>query len=314
MKKTLVYLPAFIMLSLLFLGSCKRDVVTIPKKSGATVSTIALGNYNYITVDKSGNIYGLKPGFGDTIYRITQSGVKSVFYVPPVTTQADTTVKFAMDCLATDSSDNIYTVLYNSTTALPNVIKISSTGSASVVYSGINLPLINEGMEGSAKIAFDGLGNFYFGGYYGLYKIATSGTTSQISNLSNNVFTADSHGNVYYSNVATANVIQKVSASGTTTAITLTTHVFDMCGDVFGNVYISALTNANSAATTVCYIQKLKPNDSVTTILSSPLGHVDGPVATAQIWPAFSPATDASGNLYFSEVSYSPADIRKITF
>src|ERR1700761_2732987 len=110
MKRTLLYLPALVMLSLLFWSSCKKDLVT--HGSASAVSTISTGGYafDFITVDKSGNIYGLHHNIaGDTIYRITAGGAKTLFYTPAATTVNDTLQHHPMDCLTTDSTGNIYT-------------------------------------------------------------------------------------------------------------------------------------------------------------------------------------------------------------
>jgi len=315
MKKLTLYTLSMLLAGIL-LNSCKKDVPSIKTTktdtTTAKVSTIAYGNYQYITVDKSGNIYALRINSpADTIYKFTQAGVRSVFFVPPVTMNDDTAVTHVMNGLTTDSLGNIYTVVYNGIANNPNVFKIASDGTSTVAYSNINFT----GELQSGKIAFDGPGNFYYTGNGTLYKISTGGATSQVA--ASTVFTPDVYGNIYYATNQTE--VQKISPSGTVTTVVpqskITGDIANMGSDVFGNVYISSFiddSNSGISASQVntATITKLKTNDSLKTVISTKQGYADGPISTAKIMLPLSLVTDAAGNLYFLD----SGDIRKITF
>lgn len=309
MKNKTIYGLALLLLSVLFLGSCKNDLPVIKKRVAAldtakgVVSTIASGKYNYITVDKSGNLYALRVNFGgtDSIFKFDASGNKTLFYTPAPVTDHDTLVTNTLTCLATDSSGNIYTEDYLGISSV-NAIKISPAGSASILFTGLTYA----GNYSYNKIAVDALGNFYFSDFRGLFKIA-AGTSSPMLLIQNgNIFAVDKNGNVFYSKGQID--VEKLSTTGAETVIVapanITGYIYNMSCDVFGNVYVSSGTDLNAI------IQKINVRDSLTTVINAPFGHVDGPVATAKIGIGTSLTTDVSGNLYFTELS----DLRKITF
>jgi hypothetical protein len=305
MKKLTLYVLCMLLAGIT-LNSCKKDVSSI-KTATATVSTITTGYYTYITVDKSDNIYGLQIADPtDTIYKITQTGEKSVFFITPTTTNADTIEHHPMQCLTTDSTGNVYTVIFNTAQGTADVLKISPTGVATVAYSSINMTLF----QANAKIAFDGLGNFYYANSNTLYKISPAGSSSTILSSGFSSFTPDVYGNIYYANMG--NSLQKISISGTTGSVAsgkILGNVYDLGADIYGDVFISSVAGNDNPA-----IQILKKNDSVKTVISCPSGHLNGPVTTARISVALSQVTDAMGNLYFTQSDGFPFYIQKITF
>jgi hypothetical protein len=96
-------------------------------------------------------------------------------------------------------------------------------------------------------------------------------------------------------------------------------NLYSLTTDRAGNVYIAYAYNNNTddAIVKLKYTAYNNTNPAwqqASVLIQSPLGHVDGAIATAQIYAPISMATDAAGNLYFSEANGGPLDIRKITF
>ncbi len=305
MKTIVYYVPVIlgIIVMAFCINSCKKDPTSLQKT--ATVSTVATGYYTSITVDKSGNIYALRIQDPDTIFRITQSGGKSVFYVPPTTIDHDTVEHHPMQCLTTDSAGNIYTIAFNGITH-PDVLKITPTGTATTLYTNISMAYF----QANAKIALDAQGNLYYPGNNTLYKISPGGALSTVLTAQFVTFTPDVYGNIYYTNMQ--NSIQKLSTTGTTSTVgagKILGDVYDLGADVYGDVFVSSTSDGGMLA-----IQKLNKNDSVKTVISCISGHADGPVNKAQISSAVSQVTDATGNLYFMDSGGIPWYIRKITF
>jgi hypothetical protein len=310
MKKLTLYTLGML-LAVVLLNGCKKDVPSIrttgADSTTAKVSTIGTGYYSYITVDKSGNIYGLRiANPSDTIYKITQTGVKSLFYVTPTTTNADTIEHHPLQCLTTDSAGNVYTVSFNLAQGTADVIKIAPAATATVAYSNINMTLF----QANAKIAFDGTGNFYYSNLNTLYKISVNGSSTIILSSGFTTYTPDVYGNIYYANLQKS--VQEISTSGSTSGVAagkILGNVYDLGADVYGDVFISSVASNGNPA-----IQMLKKNDSIKTVIFNPSGYLDGPVATARISLAMGQVTDATGNLYFIDEGGSQWYIRKITF
>ena len=196
MKQKITYTIAALLAFTFFLGGCKKDGF---KKLGSndstlTVSTVATGLYDYITADNSGNIYALRLNYGaDTIYKFDASGTKTLFYTAPTTMDHDTVVKHTMACLTIDSLGNIYTINYSGGTFVPNVMKITAAGLASIVYSNIT----PYGGLQIQKIAVDGNGYFYFSDGHGIHTIFTNGN-SELVVTGVSTFAVDRKGDIFY--------------------------------------------------------------------------------------------------------------------
>jgi hypothetical protein len=309
MKKLTLYVLCMLLAGIT-LNSCKKTVLPIKTATATpTVSTIAYGSFSYITVDKSGNIYALLlKSPADTIYKFTPTGIKSMFFIPPVTMDDDTVVTHVMNCLTTDSLGNIYTIVGNGISNQQDVFKIAPDGTSAVAYN-IN---INGDYYEHTRIALDVSGDFYYDANGLLYKIAPGGTVALVvTHPTVGVFTPDAYGNIYYQD--NQQELQKMAPAGTVTTVvsasTIGGAIYDLGADVFGNVYLSYLSQSNAPI-----IGRLTQSDSLKTVISSAPGHVDGPVTTARITLATSEVTDAKGNLYFIDQSVTMPSIRKITF
>jgi|GEM_PF-2820802 len=311
MKKEILYIFALLLLTATFISSCKKDLSVAHRPltdSTGRVSTVITGLYNYIAADDAGNIYALRFNYGaDTIYKIDSLGNRSLFYTPPVTIDHDTTVTNTMGCLTIDSLGNLYTINYNGNMT-PSVLKITPSGSGSIIFSNIT-PGNGSQVE---KIAVN-QGNFYFSNNVGVHKITAGGSSSVILN-SIAIFTVNRDGIIYYpvtTNTGKDNLGQ-LSAYGNTytyTNITLP-NMIDLTTDKAGHIYTSDVTNNDRSSIHV--INRAITKD--TTIISSLLGHADGPLATAKIGVAFSLTTNNAGSLYFTEITGNPQDIRKISY
>jgi hypothetical protein len=310
MKKKTIYMLAFLLISAMFLGSCKKDFSLKSRISSldslGTVSTFATGSFDYITTDKNGNVYALHKNYAaDTIYKFNASGTKTLFYTPPVVMDDDTAVINTLANLTTDSAGNIYAINYNGL-FVPSVIKITPAGAASTIFSNITY---GNGFQ-IQKIAIDASGNFYFNNNAGIvYKITPGGAISIILNTAY-IFTVDKNMNIIYSE--NWDDVEKITPQGVKSTLAgpgkILYAVTDITTDRHGNIFIGE-SIGNQAA-----IQKINTTDTLSKIISSTLGHVDGPIATAKIAAPFSLTIDALGNIYFSEINGTPADIRKITF
>jgi len=318
MKQKTSYVIYFLMLLAMAFGSCQKDLVTYPKGTTVTVSTVAKGYYDWITVDKTGNTYALKLNYGtpDTIYKIDATGNRSAFYTVPVTMDHDTVVVNPLDFLSIDSLNNIYTVQY-STAAFksPAIIKITTDGTASTLFTNFSA----YGGLAIQKLLVSN-GNIYFNDGDGLHKITAGGSSSVLLSYVY-AFAVGPDGSIFYPVYNASNQIDitQLSPSGTKTIIAgpdrsvnlSATESFDqlvdLSSDNAGNIYTSESSN------TVATIHRIAAStDVVTKIISTPYGQVDGPLATAQISIAFSLATNSTG-LYFTERTAATPDIRKIT-
>jgi lipoprotein signal peptidase len=309
MKKGTFYTLALLLLAAFSLDSCKKDLTlkTLPATHG-TVSTVATGLYDDIATDNSGNIYALRTGTVDTIYKIDSLGNKSLFYTPAVTMDHDTAVIHTMSCLTIDSVGNLYTISFNGNKP-KDVLKISAAGSATTLYSAIS----PGGGISIEQIAVN-QGNFYFSSGTGIYKIAPGGSPSLLLTPKSGVFAVDRNGVLYYpviDGITGMTTLGQLSASGTQTTISAITldDVGSMTTDAAGNIYTSELSADGKAEIHAINAAKT----TKTTIISSTFGHVDGPIATAKIGVAFSLITNSAGSLYFSEVTGNPNDIRRIS-
>ena len=326
MKQKIIYTIASLLAVTFFLGGCKKDGFKklSANDSTLTVSTLATGLYDYIAADNSGNIYALRLNLGaDTIYKFDASGAKTFFYTAPTTTDHDTTVKHTMACLATDSLGNVYTINYSGGTYIPNVMKITPSGSASIVYSSITA---YGGLQ-IQKIAVDGNGYFYFSDGHGIHTIFTNGN-SELVVTGVSTFAVDKKGDIFYPTTNSSGQISInetftggassviIAGPGSTQTSVTFNNVASLATDEYGDIFTGEVSGTNIATIHLlkytAYNSQNTGWQSVTTIISSPFGHVDGPAATAKIGVPFSMVTD-NNSLYFSEVTGTPADIRKIS-
>lgn len=328
MKQKIGYTIAALLAVTILLGGCKKDGFKklSANDSTLTVSTLTTGLYDYIAADNSGNVYALHLNYGaDTIYKFDASGNKTLFYTAPTTTDHDTVVKHTMACLSTDSLGNIYTINYSGGTYVPNVMKITSAGSASTVYSNIT----PYGGLQIQKIAVDGNGYFYFSDGHGIHTIFTNGN-SELVVTGVSTFAVDKKGDIFYPTTNSsgqmsitetftgggASVI--IAGPGSTQTSVTFNNVSSLATDKYGDVFTGEVSGTNIATIHLLKYTAYNPQktgwQSVNTIISSPFGHVDGPVATAKIGVPFSMTTDNNQSLYFSEVTGTPADIRNISF
>jgi len=315
MKQLLLFGVVLLMLSLFFFTGCKKDGFVAPKIKDSTVTTLASGSYYYLTTDNNGNLYTL--GYNaDTVYKFDATSGKTRFYALPVTTDHDTIVVNKLQCLASDSSGNIYTLSVNNA-GNANVIEIPQSGSASVILSNI------DAKKGSriTNIA-SSKGNFYFSDGTGIYVIAPGGTPILLATSFSSDFAVDANGNVIYTTYTYANNVgeinlNQVTPQGVKSVLisglynTGTSSVFgaDIATDRFGNIYAGVVNNSFT-------LLKISATKKVTTIITSAFGNVDGSLHTATIGATFNMVADPTGNIYFSQslVNESVFSLRKITF
>ncbi|WP_158991872.1 hypothetical protein [Mucilaginibacter sp. L196] len=317
MKKILLFAVALLVLSTFFLTGCKKDGLSIkPKSTDSTVTTLATGSsYYYVTTDNSGNLYALGLG-GTTIYKYDIHNGKTPFYTLPQGTGNDTTVINRMECLTSDSLGNIYTLSVNNA-GTANVLKITTSGSASTIFSDIN-------PDKELPVQYIGTYNetFYFSTQAGIYKIASGGSPQfLISNVSAN-FAIDKNGNVIYATYAQPNnagesSLSQISPQGVQSVIVanlyntgntgnyVTTIVIDKFGDIYAYITTSSfvLLKVNAAA-------------KISTVMTGALGNVDGLFGAAEIGGAFNMVADPTGNIYFTQTNNDGSEsyLRKITF
>jgi len=315
MKKKISFVFSLALLSFFWM-SCTKDlggkkgqpvadsVKIASLLQSATVSTIISDNFANFTVDKFGNMYGLKYNT-NTIYKISATGQETVFYTPPAPTQQDTSTN-TLTCLATDSSANVYTVNLNNFSHIERVLKITPTGTASTFLDNVNQYLGTPNYY-IYQIAIDKNGNTYLGDNSGIYKVTPDDKGSTVTTQQyGNCFAVDKNGNV----ICPMNGITKISPTGTVTSLTPDYGSASIVStDVFGDVFIGINTGSGNA------IYLIDPLGKVHTLLSSSTSsHVDGPIAIAKIAAPFHMGSDATGNFYFYETGDGINDIRKVTF
>jgi hypothetical protein len=330
MKRKTLYISILIVLPALFFNGCKKDLklknsklaTDSTKTADTTLSTIANGYFNYIAADTTGDVYAMNPTYqsADTIFKFDKTGTKSVFYVTPVTMIADTVVKNYLTGLAVDSAGNVYTA--NTANITESIIKISPQGSASAIYTNLQNPYAQPIQE----LTVDGNGWVYFSDYQGIKRILTNGTPYLlVSNVTNYgmdrkgdiFYTTSTNGQISVMEVYNGGLPVTIAGPGSTQNSVTFNYAVSICADRNGNVYLGESNLSNSVIFKLKYTPYNYTNPSwsqVTVIFSKPFGHVDGPIATAEAYAPYSLCTDGAGNLYFSEATGTPTDIRKLTF
>lgn len=325
MKQKILFVCAALLAPSFFFMSCNKDLPVFKKGStdssktvtlinAAKVSTIVSDYFQGVVTDKSGNIYALKNTGTSTIYKVSASGQETAFYTPPAPTAQDTSTN-TLNCLATDSLGNVYTVSTNNFTQLQSVLKIGPDGSVITFIANLTQYVSNVNHYLS-KIMVDKDGNLYFAGYDGIHEVKPDATSALlVPGVGVNGFAIDKSGNVIYpvtNGTTHTTTIEKMTPQGTQSNIGLPTtnfyNVTDIAADAFGDIYISTL------AETLNSIYVINTAGEQFTLISTPYGHADGPLATAKIYGPFYLSTDASGSLYFFDTSGPWNYIRKITF
>jgi len=323
MKKEILYTLGVLLLFAGSFSSCNKEL-SVKKKSSdttstaGTVSTITNGSYSYIAADNSGNVYALRAYGADTIYKIDPSGSTSTFYVPATTMDNDTVVTHRLAFLTIDTLGNLYTVDYAGVSSV-SVTEVGPTGTASTLYSNF----IQANNATLQQIAVN-QGNFYYGDYLGIHKIAAGGSQSLLATNNFSIFTINKDGVIYYptQNPSGQFDIVQLSTGGNKVVIAGPDRTDDLNGakDVVFDPVVDLTTDRHNniviaeGSSEKATIHVISSAGKVVELISTPFGHKDGPLSTAVIGVPFSIVTDASSNLYFSELTVDPADIRKITF
>jgi hypothetical protein len=215
--------------------------------------------------------------------------------------------------LTTDSLGNVYTVNTNSLNYKQSVLKISPVGNATEFISNFS-QYVSPRNRYIGKIVIDKNQNFYFMDIDGIHKISAAGVATVIATNNDDRFAVDNNGNVIYSitdGSAHTTKVAKVTSAGIQSTVANTDYVGDITTDSHNNIYIGTFTL--SAVNT---IYKISAAGKSTTLITSAVGHTDGPLLSAKIGSPIYLSIDAAGSLYFYEVPVGSESycIRKITF
>jgi len=212
-------------------------VYTIAPNGQKTVLASGFGQPHGLAVDASGNVY-VAEVTGDRIWRISESGEKSIFYSFASATDNPEGVAFGPD-------GALYVSGTIGATAPHHIIRIDSLGSASV-YASVVLPV-------PLGLTFDSTGNLCvpdFGNNGTIWKITpTHQVSTYVSNLGflANVIIGPDGKTLYAASIFNGNV-WRIPSAGQANLIAHLSTPDGLAFDTMGNLYVGQDTQITKIA------------------------------------------------------------------